>query len=237
MTRAPSTKSLFRAISGKGKRTASAAPMFGDLPDQARPATPDARREADFYPTPPDPIRSLFAYEGHRIRESWSVWEPACGDGAIVREVRAFGIPCIATDLYDRGCPDSQVVDFYAATESPARAIITNPPFCEINARDGKGRWLRHTLAMPGWDYLALLLSWDWPAAHINGLGHMLDEQPFSRAYLMRWKVDFDGGGSPPQRNGWFIWDKRDPRGPGCSQEFADFRYMNRIDARQEVLF
>jgi len=29
--------------------------------------------------------------------------------------------------------------------------------------------WLRHTLDMPGWSYLALLLSWDWPAARANG--------------------------------------------------------------------
>lgn len=64
MTRAPSTKSLFRAISGKSKRSAAAAPMFEDLPDQVRPAAPDARRDHDYYPTgQPEAIRALMAYD------------------------------------------------------------------------------------------------------------------------------------------------------------------------------
>ena len=77
---------------------------------------------------------------------------------------------------------------------------------------------------MPGWDYLALLLSWDWSAARANGLGQLLDERPFSYCYLMRWKLDFTGEGSPPQRNAWFVWIRGDDRSePG-------FRWMNRAD-------
>lgn len=212
--------------------------MFDELPEQARPRDPDVRREHDFYPTPPDPIRSLLAYDGERIRDQFvpAVWEPACGDGAMVREIRALGLKCYASDLIDRGCPDSRIADFFSASASPARAIITNPPFDQINSRAG-GRWLRHTLSLPGWDYCALLLSWDWPAARQNGLGELLDSHPFSWCYLMRWKIDFDGGGSPPQRNAWFVWDKRDPRGPGHLRGHPDFRWMDKFDVRQEVLF
>ena len=235
---APSAKPLFRAISGKAKRALAAAPMFADLPEQAKPQPTATRRAEDFYPTgQPEAIRALFAYDGLRIRDSGGVWEPACGDGALVREIRAMGVSCIASDLIDRGCPDSTVADFYSATHSPAGAIITNPPFCEINARDGRGRWLRHTLDLPGRDYLALLLSWDWPAARANGLGELLDHHPFSWCYLMRWKLDFTGEGSPPQRNAWFVWDRRDPRGRAQGKADPDFRWMDRIDARQEVMF
>lgn len=235
MSRAPSTKPLFRAMSGKARKT-EAAQMFADLPEQKRPA--EERRAEDFYPTgQPEAIRGLFAYDGHRIRESGVVWEPACGDGALVREIRSMGMGCLASDLIDRGCADSWTADYYSHTASPARAIITNPPYDQINARDGKGRWLRHTLDMGGWDYLALLLSWDWPAARKNGLGELLDTHPFSWCYLMRWKLDFTGEGSPPQRNAWFVWDKRDPRGFGHANLFPDFRWMDRIDVRQEVLF
>lgn len=238
MSRAPSAKPLFRAISGKARRAPAAPGMFPDLPEQEKSKAVAARRAEDYYPTgQPEAIRALFAYDGQRIRDCWDVWEPACGDGALVREIRAMGVRCIASDLIDRGCPDSTVADFYEAKRSPARAIITNPPFCEINARDGKGRWLRHTLDLPGWDYLALLLSWDWPAARANGLGELLDRHPFSWCYLMRWKLDFTGEGSPPQRNAWFVWDKRDPRGPGEARQYPDFRWMDRIDARQEVMF
>jgi len=145
-------------------------------------------------------------------------------------------LPCCASDLIDRGCPDSWQADFFTCRRSRGGAIITNPPYNLINARDGHGRWLRHTLDMPGWRYLALLLSWDWPAARANGLGAMLDRHPFSWCYLMRWKLDFTGEGSPPQRNAWFVWDRDDPRATDGSAPHPDFRWLDRLDARQGEL-
>jgi hypothetical protein len=227
-----SAKSLFRATRGK---TQASGPALFEAEESRKPQ--EARRAQDFYPTgQPEAIRALLAYDGQRIRECRAVWEPACGDGALVREIRSAGIGCIATDIVDRGCPDSSVADFFDRAESPCRAIITNPPYNLINARDGKGAWLRHSLAITGWDYLALLLSWDWPAARQNGLGALLDAQPFSWCYLMRWKLDFTGEGSPPQRNAWFVWDRADPRGPGQRKPHPDFRWMDREDARQGVM-
>ncbi len=227
-----SARALFRAT--KTKRTETQNDLM-PVEESRKPEA--ARRVDDFYPTgQPDAIRALLAYDGNRIRECGTVWEPACGDGALVREIRSAGIPCSASDLVDRGCPDSWQADYFTCMRSRSKAIITNPPFNLINARDGKGAWLRHTLAMPGWDYLALLLSWDWPAARQNGLGALLDAQPFSWCYLMRWKLDFTGEGSPPQRNAWFVWDMRDRRGPGMASRYPDFRWMDREDARQGVL-
>jgi hypothetical protein len=231
---AASAKPLFRAISGAAAVADATLPI--EAPQMPRPGR-EARRTDDFYPTgQPEAIRALLSYDGTRIAAAGGVWEPACGDGALVREIRAAGLGCIATDLVPRGCPDSSVLDFFEFTVSPCRAIITNPPYDLINARDGKGAWLRHSLALPGWDYLALLLSWDWPAARLNGLGAMLDAAPFSWCYLMRWKLDFTGEGSPPQRNAWFVWDRLDPRATDGSLAYPDFRWMDREDARQGVL-
>lgn len=221
-----SSRALFRATKAKPTRGA-ALPMH--LPNQAAPES--ARRDVDFYPTgQPEAIRALLARDGDVIRAAGSVWEPACGDGALVREIRNAGIPCSASDLIDRGCPDSWQADYFTCLRSRAGAIITNPPYNLINARDGHGRWLRHTLDMPGWDYLALLLSWDWPAARANGLGALLDTNPFSYCYLMRWKLDFTGEGSPPQRNAWFIWQR------GWTGTTQAIRFMDREDARQGEL-
>lgn len=196
-----------------------------------------ARHADDFYPTgEPEAIRALLAADGDRIRECGSVWEPACGNGAMVREIRAAGIPCCASDLVDRGCPDSWTADYFTCLRPRGRAIITNPPFNLITARDGHGRWLRHTLEMPGWDYLALLLGWDWPAGRINGLGELLDSQPFSYTYLLRWKVDFTGEGQAPQRNAWFVWDRNDRRAYDGSAPEPSFRFLDRVDHRQGSL-
>lgn len=220
---AASAKPLFRAISGQGSTVKEPLPLLPDAPVRTRPRV-EIRRAHDFYATgEPEAIRGLLARDGDIIRACGSVWDPACGDGAMVREIRDAGIECVASDLIDRGCDGASVADFYAFEASQARGIITNPPFCEINARDGHGRWLRHTLDMPGWDYLALLLSWDWPAARKNGLGALLDERPFSYCYLMRWKLDFTGEGSPPQRNAWFVWRRGWAGAP-------EFRFMNRED-------
>lgn len=48
---------------------------------------------------------------------------------------------------------------------------------------------------------------------------------------LMRWKLDFTGEGSPPQRNAWFVWR--------CGWNGApEFRWMDKpvADARQGAL-
>jgi hypothetical protein len=225
-----STKSLFRAIKAKPSVDGRQDTM-ADIAVSLRPKD-DKRRADDFYPTgQPEAIRALLQYDATPIRAAGTVWEPACGDGALVREIRAAGLPCCASDLIDRGCEDSWIADYFTCLTSCGEAIITNPPYNLINARDGHGRWLRHTLAMPGWTYLALLLSWDWPAARQNGLGALLDANPFSYCYLMRWKLDFTGEGSPPQRNAWFIWQR------GWDQVPMQMRFMDRVDYRQEALF
>lgn len=220
-----SAASLFRATRAK-KRTEGAQPMLLEAP-KVKPKE-KVRRAHDFYPTAaPDAIRALLAYDGDRIRAAGTVWEPACGDGALVREIRAAGLPCSASDLVDRGCPDSWQADYFSCMRSRAGAIITNPPYNLINARDGRGAWLRHTMEMPGWTYCALLLSWDWPAARQNGLGLLLQKYPFSYAYLCRWKIDFTGEGAPPQRNAWFVWVR------GWEGTPMQLRFMDRQDARQ----
>lgn len=229
-----SAKGLFRATKAKRARDDRQDPLL-QVEDSRRAAEP--RRADDYYPTgEPDAVRALLARDGDRIRECYNVWEPACGNGAIVREIRAAGIPCCASDLIDRGCPDSWTANYYSCLRSRGGAIITNPPFSEITARDGKGRWLRHTLAMPGWDYLALLLSWDWPAGRINGLGELLDSNPFSYCYLIRWKIDFTGEGQAPQRNAWFVWDRSDPRSYDGRHPEPSMRFLDRIDHRQPTL-
>lgn len=205
--------------------------LFDTLPDQRPPETD--RRDLDFYPTAqPEAIRALLSRDDADIFNAGGVWEPAVGNGDLIRPIsEAFPeLPIVGSDVVARNWPATIVKSFYSWDAAPQQAIICNPPFCEINARDGHGRWLRHTLDLPGWTYCAYLLSWDWPAARMNGLGQLLDENPFSYCYLMRWKLDFTGEGSPPQRNAWFVWNKN-YRGAEPA-----FRFLDRNDSRQSRL-
>lgn len=230
-----SAKGLFQAM--RPKRASVGAPLLEDAPTQRKAKA--GRRAHDFYPTAePEAVRALLKADGDRIRRAGTIWEPACGDGAMVKVLRSAGFPVCASDIVDRGCPDSWIADFFTCIRPRGNAIITNPPYGLITARDGAGKWLKHTLAMPDWTYCALLLDWNWPAGRINGLGELLDRQPFSWTYLLRWKLDFTGEGQAPQRNAWFVWARDDPRATDGSAAFPDFRWLDRDDDhRQAELF
>lgn len=194
-----SARGLFRAT-GKASKPVAVRDMHGEIVKVAH----LEREGADFYPTPPEPTRALLKAERERLLDFPLIWEPAAGDGAMAREIEAAGHPCVMSDIHDRGC-GATFADFFNVTDPPARAIITNPPYQEINWRDGRGRWVSHAMETLGVEYMALLLSWSWPGA--GGHAPMWAKWPPARVYLMRWKIDFTGAGAPPMLNAWFVWD------------------------------
>lgn len=197
-----SARGLFRAT-GKKSRPVVRLGLDGSFTR----AEALERAEHDFYPTPPEPTRALLSAEMQRLKDFAAIWEPAAGDGAMVREMEAAGLDVFASDLVDRGC-NALVRNFYdfTAHSAPSRAIVTNPPFDQCNWRDGKGRWILHALETLRAEYMALLMSWTWPGA--GGLAGLWAKHPPARVYLMRWKIDFTGQGAPPMLNGWFVWDR-----------------------------
>ena len=58
-----------------------------------------AERGSDFYPTPQIAVESLLNAEPDVLNTMVRVWEPAAGDGNIVRVLRDNGIPVIASDV------------------------------------------------------------------------------------------------------------------------------------------
>lgn len=218
--RAASARGLFRAT-GKTAHPVLTGIADGDgIYDDA-----PAREVHDFYPTPPEPTRALLAAEGARLRQFGTVWEPAAGDGAMVREMQAVGLTVAASDLIDRGC-GAVIRSFYdyGHNDAPARAVVTNPPFAECNTGD----WVRHAMGVLRLDYMALLLPHGWPGA-ASRAGLWTQFTP-ARQYLMRWRIDFTGKGAPPMLNAWFIWD-RAHEGP------CQLLMMDKADGRQAEMF
>lgn len=206
---AASAKPLFRAIAGRPGAPSLSA--LGPLPERLPPLSD--RDPLDFDPTPWDATAAFLAVEARHIRlHSDLVWEPAVGAGHMAKCLIDHGFRVAGSDIVGRGWSRAVLRSFYdfTASDAPSRVIVTNPPYSEVNARDGHGRWLRHALACDA-DYVALLLNADWPAARINGFDQLLQDHPPSIEWLCCWKIDFRGGGSPPQRNSWFVWDRRRP--------------------------
>lgn len=221
---AASARGLFRATGKAGK------PIIVRGEDGAYTKADQRERERDdFYPTPPEPTRALLRAEAAHLARFPAIWEPAAGDGAMAREIEAAGHVCLASDLVDRGC-GAELRDFFAYEAPRAPAIITNPPYFEINSRDGKGRWVEHALGALGASYMAVLLNWNWFCA--AGLDPVLRRFPPARVYAICWKVDFTGAGAPPMNSAWVVWDDRAEPGPT-----ALLRLHRNEDARQADLF
>lgn len=103
-----------------------------------------AVRQDDFYASPYAALPPLLVAEGRRLPRV--IWEPSCGNGALVLPLRNRGFTVHATDLNDWGCPASEAeVDFlgpiaaqHGATMKDMFAdrfgIVTNPPFNIIEA-------------------------------------------------------------------------------------------------------
>lgn len=220
---AASARGLFRATGKKSKPVHVRDLITGEimLVDSLE------REKDDFYPTPAEPTRAILSAEIDRLRNFPSIWEPAAGDGAMVREMESVGLTTHASDLIDRGC-GATIRSFYDFAQAPAPAILTNPPFAGCGWGNGKARWLYHALDTLNVRYMALLMNWGFPGA--GGLGPFWAKHPPARVYLMRWKIDFTGQGAPPMLNGWFVWDK-DCTGP------TTLHMLDRNDARQSEMF
>ena len=215
-----SARGLFRAT-GKASK-----PVLTLLDGEIVKVDALEREKDDFYPTPPEPTRAFLHAEIDRLKDFRTIWEPAAGDGAMVREMEALSLSVVASDMVDRGC-GADIRSFYDFQESAATAIVTNPPFQECGWGNGKARWLYHALETLDVDYMALLMNWSFPGA--GGLAPFWAKYPPARVYLMRWKIDFTGQGAPPMLNGWFVWDK-------AWKGETVLRMLDRKDARQGEL-
>jgi hypothetical protein len=192
-----SARGLFRATGKKSK------PVQFRFDDGSYGHVEALEREADdFYPTPPEPTRALLWAEHRRLRDFATIWEPAAGDGAMVRELEGIDYWVVKSDIIDRGC-GATIRSFYDFSAPLASAIVTNPPFAECNKDPG---WVRHALERLGIEYMALLLPLNWMGA--VGRARLWRQFPPARIYLMRWRIDFTGQGAPPMLNAWFVWDK-----------------------------
>jgi hypothetical protein len=122
---------------------------------RARPSFGRSRavRGFDLFDTPPVALGPLFEHEP-LLAGVTTVAEPFRGKGNLVVAMRERGLTVFASDILDRGCPGSTVLDFRAMTDRPpgCGVLISNCPY------HGAMGFIEHALAL-GFRVVVLLLK------------------------------------------------------------------------------
>ena len=166
-------------------------------------STPD-RNKTDFYPTPPDVTVALldFLENRHLLRPRWTtIWEPACGNGEMVRVMVDRGYNVYCSDLYPAD-DTVESVDFLTTKTSPGSWIITNPPFSQADA------FIQHALELLT-PCAFLLKSQFW---HAQKRLDIFRQFPPAYVLPLTWRPDFLWGaksGSPTMEVLWTVWHGR----------------------------
>lgn len=170
--------------------------------------TEKTRHKDDWYPTPPDATEALLSVE----QFDSTIWEPACGDGAITTVLQQLGYAVHSSDLNDYGFGHTGV-DFLMEQKASAATIITNPPYKLANEfvlkavelGIEKHAWLLRLPFLEGQARYEKIFS-KYPPSRVH---------VFSKR-LTIWRGDEDQawyGTSGKTAYAWFVWD-RDYTGP-----------------------
>lgn len=189
------------------------------------------RIEADHYATPPENLDCLLEH----ITLRGDVWEPACGEGNLVRRLEAFGHRVWSTDLHDYGLKRRFFEqDFLTFDEVPGmvpiHAIITNPPYETVDTASDEWAYLkpiaerygmrhprvslaelfcRHAIALmkPIEGQVAMFMRNEFDCS--RGRLPLFSNPPFQKKIVVakrpRWIVGSKG--SPRHNYAWFVWD------------------------------
>jgi hypothetical protein len=165
---------------------------------------PTTKRRADldgpdFYPTPRWATAALMDNE----RFIGSVWECACGNGAMSEVIADAGNPVISSDLFDRGF--GEVGHDFITTRRKHPNIITNPPFHSAESFVASGiRNAQHKFA------LLLRLAFLEGAHRADTIFH---KHPPARVWVFSERITFYMKGAQTAGSGttayaWYVWDK-----------------------------
>lgn len=151
------------------------------------------RQSLDLYQTPAWVIYVLSYHIPDRIER---VWEPAAGDGKMVKALEESGFNVLASDI-------TSGRDFLEQKSiANVDAIITNPPY--LHAKE----FIRHSIKfMEPFGFVAMLLRTDYD--HASSRTHLFGgcKQFAKKVVLTKRIVWFEGSAAPSFNHAWFIWD------------------------------
>jgi hypothetical protein len=152
------------------------------------------RRPEDFYPTPKYVTEALL----EREKFIGTIWEPACGDGAMSKVIEAAGYSVTSSDLIDRGYGWTE--DFMKFTDASFMGsnIITNPPYKIAT------EFVERALSLAT-NKVCMLLKLQF----LEGIKRnaLFVRYPPKTIYMFSKRIAFGVGKSPLMNHCWFVWD------------------------------
>jgi hypothetical protein len=175
----------------------SASPRIGEFGH--------ARLAGDRYYTL-DANKIVPALVKHLELDGRGVCEPAAGAGHLSDALAQNGVSVVAQHDISPGAPTVERADFFEFNALPAgaRAIITNPPFDQIEA------FARHALELtrPVRGFVAFLVRSEWTSAACRrSLVHQHPALVLKIDLTRRPRWVADSSGSPRHYFSWIVWD------------------------------
>lgn len=195
-------------------------------------------RGENFYQTPEEATRTLLALESF----AGTIWEPACGHGAISRVLEEHGYEIRISDLVDRGTCDAYgelqaVGDFLTSrrtSDEDGPDIVTNPPYGEV-----LNDFVAHALREHRPRKMALLLNLNFLCGFADdNRNFVMDENPPARVYVFKHRLPmmhregWDGPKASSRMNtAWFVWELQSNATYGKSTALHRVDWMDFVDA------
>ena len=164
----------------------------------------EERQKHDYYATDPKAINVLIEECG--VKFSRDIWECACGEGHMSKELKKYGYNVRSTDLVDRGYGEEEI-DFLQYNELWHGDIVTNPPY-----KYGQ-EFIEHALAIiPDGNKVAMFLKVQFLEGKARK--NMFKNNPPKYVFVSSSRLncakngDFDKCKSSAVAYAWYIWEK-----------------------------
>lgn len=158
------------------------------------------RNHADFYPTPLESFTPLIPYIKQTCDDQSLIWEPACGDGRLVRAMLGADLNAVGSDIREVPNHPSLLGGRDFTNGSPVTTcvthIVTNPPF---------------SLALPFIVHSLRHARHVFMLLRLNFLGSQ-KRRTFWRAnepsalFVLSERPSFTGSGTDATDYAWFYW-------------------------------
>jgi hypothetical protein len=154
------------------------------------------RHDMDFYPTPPECTHALLQFL--KLDRSLTMWEPACGDGAMSKVLLQYFDSVYSSDIRVNAGYGVGGIDFLIS-EKKTDCVVTNPPF------DISYEFIEHCHDLKLRIYAMLLKSQYW---HSKSRINLFQKTRPSYVLPLTWRPNFapNRGKSPTMDMLWTVW-------------------------------